>query len=339
MAPALLTVILETDTFLADRAVTAVIRSARADDPTTERRDVAASEAGAADALSEALSPSLFGEAAVVVLDGLTASDVGLLDVLCRGVADPADGVHVVALYPTGSKSKKTMDRLKAAAESGAKLVGRPLAFDVVAAANIKGRNGFIDFATQEFRSLHRRVTRDGLEALVTAVGQDTRMLASSVAQLAADSDADPIDADAVNATFGGVADMPGYEIADAVWSRNKLLALQRLQWAAESAPNNVGPSVVGALAASLRSLIRVRAMGHAPDADVAREAGVPPFRVRALRERARKWTPDELGAAAIGLARMDASVKGGLSDRNQAMDPAQKIHALQAWVIATIDG
>lgn len=333
--PPLLTIVLETDEFLVERAVTRVVEASRAADPQTERRDVDGTQDGAAGALLTALSPSLFAEAAVVVLAGLTASDDRLLDALIAGLSDPDPNVSVVALFPTGSRAKKAMDRLRGAAEAGAPTGAQRPALAEVAPAGIKGR-AWNQFASEEFVALKRRATSEAIEALLAAVGSNTRMIASAVQQLCHDVTADPIEASDVLSTFGGIADMPGYEIADAVWSRDKVLALQRLRWAAEAAPANIGPAVVGALSSSLRSLVRVQSMGGAPEATVAREAGIHPFKVKILRGQLRRWSMDELGAAAVGLARLDAAVKGGVGG-GVALDNEQKVHALEKWIIRTV--
>ena len=65
-------------------------------------------------------------------------------------------------------------------------------------------------------------------------------------------------------------------------------------------------------MASGLRGLARVAsAPAGTPEAEVAREAGVPPFKVRSLREQAGRWHPAALAAALVAMAEADAAVKG----------------------------
>jgi DNA polymerase III subunit delta len=154
--------------------------------------------------------------------------------------------------------------------------------------------------------------------------------------QLFADSAEDPIDAAEVTATFAGVAEVSGFQLADAVWEGRAQLALQRLRWGLVSQTVS-GAGAVGSLAAGLRAMVKV---GGAPrgmsEADVARLAGVPPFKVRVLRTAAARWEPAQLAEAVKLLAAVDAQMKGGLRP-GESLEPAQKVRALEAFVIDTV--
>ena len=71
-------------------------------------------------------------------------------------------------------------------------------------------------------------------------------------------------------------------------------------------------------------------------EADVARVAGVPPFKVRVLRSAAASWEPTQLAEAVKLLAAVDAQMKGGLRP-GESLEPAQKVRALEAFVIDTV--
>jgi DNA polymerase-3 subunit delta len=70
-------------------------------------------------------------------------------------------------------------------------------------------------------------------------------------------------------------------------------------------------------------------------EAEVARVAGVPPFKVRALRAAYGDWEPGQLADAVVELAEVDAQVKGGLRP-GESLEPAQKVHALESFLIRT---
>jgi DNA polymerase-3 subunit delta len=49
--------------------------------------------------------------------------------------------------------------------------------------------------------------------------------------------------------------------------------------------------------------------------ADLAREAGVPPWKLRTIREQVRGWDERGLATAIVAVAQADADVKGAASD------------------------
>jgi DNA polymerase III subunit delta len=56
-------------------------------------------------------------------------------------------------------------------------------------------------------------------------------------------------------------------------------------------------------------------------DADLAREAGVPPWKLRMLRDQARGWNDLGLATAITAVARADADVKGAAGDASYALE------------------
>lgn len=324
--PARLTLLIGSEQFLISRAVARVVAAARRVDAAVERRDVDAEEPGAVGELQAALSPSLFGESAVVVVRGVADSPDRLLDVLLAGLGDLAEGTWVVAQH-AGTRNRRALDQLRAAPVAGG--------VAEVACAEVKRGRATRELLEAEARTAGRHLTGDGADALVLALGADIALLVGALEQLMADNPEDPIDAAVVTSTFAGVAEVSGFQLSDAVWEGRGLLALQRLRWGLASQTMS-GAGAVGALAAGLRAMVRV---GGAPrgmsEADVARMAGVPPFKVRQLRQAARSWDADRLAEAVVGLAAVDARVKGGLRP-GESLDPAQKVQALEAYLVST---
>jgi DNA polymerase-3 subunit delta len=56
-------------------------------------------------------------------------------------------------------------------------------------------------------------------------------------------------------------------------------------------------------------------------DADLAREARVPPWKLRTLREQARGWDERGLARAITAVAQADADIKGAASDAAYALE------------------
>ena len=56
-------------------------------------------------------------------------------------------------------------------------------------------------------------------------------------------------------------------------------------------------------------------------EADLAREIGVPPWKVRSVRDQAKGWSSAALGEAVRAVARADADIKGAASDASYTLE------------------
>lgn len=325
--PAPFTLVTGEEMFLISLAVGRIVRAARAVDPAMERREVDATAPGAEGDLLTALSPSLFGGSAVVVIADLGDAAEPVLATLRACLLDLPPQTWVVGLH-AGVRNRKALDGLRALAVPGG--------VDEVSCAQVKRGRPTREFLEGEARRSGRRITADGVDALVMALGSDIALLVGALEQLMTDDPDDPIDAAAVSATFAGVAEVSGFQLADAVWEGRAVQALQRLRWGMTS-QTLTGAGAVGSLASGLRAMVKA---GGAPrgmsEADVARLAGVPPFKVRALRSAASAWEAAQLADAVTHLAGVDAQVKGGLRP-GESLEQAQKARALEAFVIDTL--
>ena len=92
------------------------------------------------------------------------------------------------------------------------------------------------------------------------------------------------------------------------------------------------------AMMSAVRNIIRVGGLGPgASDADVARELGIPPWKVSSLRQQWSRWSGDQrrLAASLVELADAEALMKGGL-EPGQALDVEQKLFELEKLVVST---
>lgn len=170
-----LTLVLGSEGVLVQRAVLAVSAAVRKDEPSAQRTVISAASETSADELREATAPNLFGDAGIVVVEGIDAADDALAAAIRELIADPLEHVHLVLTHPGGNKGKALLDAIRAA---GA---------DVVACQAVKRGRATVDFLTREFATHRRRATPDAVAALYEAVGQDLGLLASAVSQLVAD--------------------------------------------------------------------------------------------------------------------------------------------------------
>lgn len=295
-APALLLV--GPEDFLAERAVDAVVAAARQTEPATEIRAVALATESAPGQLAEALSPDLFGSAAVVVgRDAESAADT-VVDQLCAAAGSVPDGVRLVVLHPGGNKGRSVLTRLEKAG------------FATLRCDRPKGR-AVDEFVDGEFHRHGRRPGQGAVGTLRRALGDDLRLLAAGVAALCSDIEAGPIGAEDVATYYDGVADMPGYLISDAVWDGRSTEVVRRTRWALVNDPG-IGPAISAAVASGLRQLARyASAPAGMKETELAAHVGAPPFKLRALREQSGRWHPAALARAIGELAVTDAAVKG----------------------------
>ena len=309
---------------LVDRVVRDTLARLRAAEGEVQVSTIAANGEDAAAMLREASSPNLFGDTTAVVVTGIDQS-TDEVDAALREFARSApEHAWLILTHPGGVKGKNLLDELK---NSGA---------EQMVCAQLKGRE-LRGFLAKDVSSYKRIMTDDALSALIDAVGQDLRLLTGAISQLVADIEGDPIGREEVSEYFAGITGVTGFAVSDAVWERRPADALRSLRWAMRDSGDLSVPMVM-AMAAGLRSIVRVAAAGPgASEAQVAREAGVPPWKVKALRHQWSAWSGDQrrLAAAAVALSDADGAAKGGVGE-GTSLDPEQKMLALERLVLLT---
>ena len=178
----------------------------------------------------------------------------------------------------------------------------------------------FARFVASEVRSHGGRIDDEASALLVQAIGQDLRALAGAAHQLTNDFPDEPITESVVRRYFGGRAEVKSFAVADAALYGRTAVALEELRWALDSGTAAV--LVTSAFANGLRGLAKFKAAPRGMrEADIAREAGVPPWKIRVLREQARGWDDRGVAAAISAVAQADADVKGAASDPAYALE------------------
>ncbi len=290
---------------LAERAVDGVVRLARERDPDVEKVELeGATYAGGQ--LAVAASPSLFGEAKVVVLRGTEACTDDLVADVVDYVAAPDPETTVVVVHGGGQRGKKMLDAVVA---SGAPV----LECDPITKDADK-----VQFVAAEFRAARRRADAAAVRALVDALGSDLRELASACGQLAADTTGTISEA-VVARYYGGRVEATGFKVADAAVAGDAGAAVALLRHALATGADPV--PIVGALATRLRTLARVAAIRGG--GVTARELGLQDWQVRNANRDLARWTPEGLATAITAVARADADVKGGGRDPVYAVETA----------------
>jgi DNA polymerase III subunit delta len=294
---------------LLDRAVRQVTAAARAADPDTDVTELDPGEL-APGTLASLTSPSLFAERKVVVVR--QAQDLGadtVKDVKAY-LASPAEEITLVLLFTgSGTKGKGLLD---AARKAGAREVACP---------KMTKPADRVAFARGEFRAAGVSATPAACQALVEAIGGDLRELASACAQLAADVEG-TIDEAVVARYYTGRAEASSFTVADLAVEGHAAEALEALRWALST---GVAPVLVtSALAQGVRAIGKLASAppGVRPG-DLARDLGMPPWKVDRVRQQMRGWTADGVATALRAVADADAAVKGGGYDPAYALERA----------------
>ncbi|MGY2702817.1 DNA polymerase III subunit delta [Nocardioides sp. HB32] len=293
--------------FLNERTVGAVRQAVRHHDPESELSETAASDLTLA-TLGELSAPSLFSSIRCVVVRGLENLPEESVDGLLGYAADPAEEVALVLVHGGGPKGSGVLTKLRKLApvtevKSGELRVSEYPGF---VAAEVRGHGTTID--------------REAADALVQAVGQDLRALAAAADQLASDFDGQPITEERVKQYFGGRAEAKSFAVADAALFGRRTVALEELRWALDGGTAPV--LVTAAFASGARGLARyLTAPRGMREADLAREVGVPPWKLRIVRDQTRGWSEGGIARAIRAIAKADADIKGAASDPSYTLE------------------
>ena len=293
--------------FLNRRAVTSATQAVRRSDPECEISETGAAQLSMA-VLADLASPSLFSAVRCVVVTALEDLPEEAHDGLVDYAEDPSEEVGLVLVHSGGQRGTGLLNRLRKVS-SVTEVKSAPLR-----------PSDFSRFAAAEVRAAGGRLAEDAADLLVQAVGSDLRSLAGAARQLADDSPGEPVTAAVVRTYFGGRAEVKSFAIADAALAGRSDAALEELRWALD---NGTAPVLVtSAFATGLRGLARYRAAPRGlRENDLAREAGVPPWKLRILRDQARGWQDLALGRAIVAVAQADADVKGAAGDAAYALE------------------
>jgi DNA polymerase III subunit delta len=290
---------------LAERAVDGVVRLARERDPEVEKVELEGATY-ASGQLTVAASPSLFGEAKVVVLLGTEAGTEDLVADIVAYAGNPDPDTTVIVVHGGGQRGRRMVDAVVA---SGAPV----LECDPVTRDADKAQ-----FVADEFRAAKRRADAAAVRALVDALGADLRELASACSQLVADTTGTVTEA-VVDRYYGGRVEATGFRVADAAVAGDAGSAVALLRHALATGADPV--PIVAALAIRLRTLAKVAAIRGG--GVTARELGLQDWQVRNANRDLSRWTPEGLATSISAVAQADAEVKGAGRDPVYAVEKA----------------
>lgn len=274
---------------------------------------VSAQELSGAEAAALCNAGSLFGDARLVVVEGVdgrrnnegrlvNAWKVADVKAIEEYVGSPAPGT-VLALV--AEALKKDAPLAKACAKAGS-----VLAYDVP-------KRKLDAWVAERFGQAGVRAEPEACAALVELVGEDLHQLANEVDKLALWAGEEPVGEREVELLVAAVAETPTFELTDA-WaqrdSRRALGATERI-FEREGRPRReTAPRLTGALVNHVAFVRRCRQL--AAEGIRARDAAAAlkrhPFYVEKVFAQAANFSDEELRAAVVRLAALDHALKGG---------------------------
>jgi DNA polymerase-3 subunit delta len=291
-----------------ERAIAGVLRSARkqagSDDVPVDR--LRAGEVSTSE-LAELLSPSLFADERVVVLEAAAEAGKDAVALIAAAAADLPEGTLLVVVHTGGGRAKALADQLK------------NLGAEVHPCAKITKASERADFVRNEFRGLKVKVSEDTVTAVLDAVGSDIRELAAACSQLVADTGGD-VNAVAVRRYHSGKAEVKGFDIADMAVVGNVSGAAEALRWAMMGGEPHV--VLADALAEAVHAIARIGPLSGDPYR-LAGELGMPPWRVQKAQKQARRWSRESVAEAMRVVATLNADVKGAAASADYALETA----------------
>ena len=293
--------------FLNERTVSAVRETVRAHDAEAELGETTASELTLA-TLGEMAAPSLFSSIRCVVVRGLENLPEESVDGVLSYCTAPSPDVALVLVHGGGQKGSGVLTKLRklgtvADARSGEM---KPSEFPSFVVAEVRRHGSSIDGEAASF--------------LVQAVGQDLRSLSAAAHQLTNDFLGEPLSVEKVKLYFGGRAEAKSFAVADAAFWGRREEALEELRWALDAGTAAV--LVTSAFAGGARGVARYKSAPRGMrEADLAREVGVPPWKLRTIRDQSRGWTEGGIARAIRAVARADADIKGAASDASYTLE------------------
>ena len=291
---------------LVERAVSDILRAARASAGT---EDVPVNRLRAGDVstheLAELLSPSLFADERVVVLEAAAEAGKDAAALIAAAAADLPPGTMLVVVHSGGGRAKALAGQL------------RELGAHTHPAAKITKAAERADFVRAEFRALKIKADEDTVVAMLESVGSDIRELAAACSQLVADT-AGQVDAAAVRRYHSGKAEVTGFEIADKAVAGDVAGSAEALRWAMSRGVPHV--LLADALAEAVHAIARVGPLSGDPYR-LAGELGMPPWRVQKAQKQARRWSRDKVATAIRLVATLNGDVKGAAADPDYVLE------------------
>jgi DNA polymerase III subunit delta len=255
---------------------------------------------------------SLFGDARLVVVEdvdgrregdgrrrgGWKSEDVGAV---AAYLASPAPAT-VLALV--GEDVKKSAALWKACAKAGSVL------------EYAVAKKDLARWVRDQLRARDVEADVEACALLIQLVGEDLHALAQEMDKLATWAAGEPIGAEEVEALVAPLADLPVYELTDALATRDaaRALAVSEALFVRESRQRrDTAARLAGALGGHVGRLRAIKTLADegVQSKEAAERLKLHPFHAGKLYRQAEGFSADELRLAVVRLAELDGALKG----------------------------
>lgn len=260
---------------------------------------LAAESASGADAVAACNALGLFAGddgGRLVMVEGVERWRKADIDAVTAYLADPVPGA-VLALVanepPRGDALAKAVAK-----------TGQVLTFDAPKARDLPG------WVRAQFEGRGATIDNDAARALVEIVGDDLAGLATEADKIATWAAGDPISRADVEALATPAREATAWALTDA-WGERDLPAVLI---ACEAELERRDPFAVSTRFAAHVGLVRTvqrLAADGLPSREIAKQLRLHEFRIKKALGHARRYSEDELDAAVVRLAALDAAIKG----------------------------
>lgn len=309
-APESLHLVVGEEELLVERAVRAALEAARKVDPSADLTRVQVTDLTPPE-LAELVSPSLFAEGRVIVLQNGQDISKEVADMVLSYVKAPADGVTLVVVHTGGGRSKAAKDLPGQLKKAGAAVT------ECGKVTKPAEREAFV---RNEVRQAGGKIDPEAVATLIDAVGTNLRELAAAASQLVSDTDG-KVTVEEIRRYHQGKAEVTGFAVAEKAVVGDRAGAMEALRWAMQLGVPHV--LVADALADAVRTVARVSAVGRADPFSLAGPLGMPPWKIKKAQAQARGWDQTGLADAMQVVAGLNADVKGVAADADYALERA----------------
>jgi DNA polymerase-3 subunit delta len=250
--------------------------------------------------LQDLATPSLFGEPrALLVTD-------------CRSL--PKDALGELAVYLSAPDPDAPLVLACTTAERGkppAALVKIVEPVGEVRQVQIQ-RKELEPWLVQRAKAAGLELTPPGARALVDTLGEDIGQLAAAVEQLTGAFQGQQVTPALIHTQFRGLGEQKSWDLCDRAFGKDLPGAIRSLRSIEEGGDDAL--MVLGAIAARLRDLMRVRALpDRLPPAQLAKQAGLRfEWQARRYQQQARNFSLERLVAIHQEVAETDRALKSG---------------------------
>jgi len=299
---------------LVDREISNLFNHLKTKNKTLEKQTIDAQDENSFNQLLEFISPNLFGNSSLIVIDEINVAedklDSKLIDFLKNIASENIDDNYIVVVHRGGTGGTGIVKALQ------------KLKVKEIKCPSIKYTSEFIDFMKLEFKRHKRDIDEEALLALRDAVGENLDELVGAISQLCFDVVDKKIELGHVKKYYQGNVAVKVFDISNSLWDANYENAIKNLNDLLDQ-DNNSGVYIVTIIANSLRKLVKLASLPtSANDFQVAQEIGVSPKQVPYLRKQLRNWNQTSLANAVVELAKVDAFMRAGFEgiylDQNQ---------------------